>query len=197
MDGQTEQSEFLDKQLGIQLPVLKTGERAWLCHTYDGRPFWCDTDFKLRKWTHFHELLAATWENHICLTGGEPLVHEDKLHEFIKLAHEHEIQVHIETSGTIEVVFDPHYAVWISVSPKVGVLNEMIESADEIKLLVDASFEIESVPDVILNHPLVYIQPINDELMVSRPNFDLCMKILREHPDWHLSIQQHKLLGLR
>lgn len=179
------------------LPILKTGNVAWMCSTYDGRAFWCDTDFHLDHWSSFTDLLDSTWENHICLTGGEPLMHEDKLHTFIEEASDRGVRVHIETSGTIEVVFDPQYAVWISVSPKLHALSEMIEIADEIKLLVDDAFDLEKVPAIIRNHALVYVQPINDELMVSKHNFDLCMDILRAMPNWRLSVQQHKLLGLR
>ena len=72
-----------------------------------------------------------------------------------------------------------------------------MEAADEIKLLVDEHFDLALVPKIIQEHPLVFIQPINDELQVSRANFERCMGILRIKPEWHLSIQQHKLLGLR
>lgn len=180
-------------------PMLKTQNEAWMCHTYDGRPFFCDTDFGFHHWANFAELLDDTWEEHVCITGGEPLIHKDKLAQFIEEAHDRGIMVHIETSGTIDWRADLviNKLVWISVSPKQDVLPEMIDAADEIKLLVDEKFDISYIPREVLHHPLVYIQPINDELMVRKDNFERCMMILRIHPEWHLSVQTHKLLNLR
>lgn len=179
----------------LTFPILKTGNTAWLCHTYDGRPFWCDTDFKFRHWTNFTNLLDDTWERHICLTGGEPLMHLEKVERFVEEAEERDVKIHIETSGTVG--FFPSASTWVSVSPKRNVIPGMIETADEIKLLVDADFNLATVPPEVRDHPLVYIQPINDELMVSRANFERCMEILRLKPEWNLSVQTHKLLGLQ
>lgn len=176
------------------IPILKTGNPAWLCHTHDGRPFWCDTDFKFRAWGNFANLLDETWEQHICITGGEPLLHTEKLERFIEEAQARDIKVHVETSGTIEWGM---VGVWISVSPKLDALDEMIQAADEIKLLVDDKFDLATLPLSIRNHPLVYIQPINNEMTLRNDNFDLCMFFLRTMPHWHMSVQMHKLVGLR
>lgn len=180
------------------LPILKTGEGAWLCHTYDHRHFFCDTDFKLREWKSFDQLLDDTWEDHLCITGGEPLMHLTKLEEFFHEAGIRDLTTHIETSGTIEFYPEGEYdKLWISVSPKANALDDMILNADEIKLLVDENFDIHTVPHSILSHPQVFVQPINDESMVRRDNYERCMQILRTRPDWHLSIQLHKFLNVR
>jgi 7-carboxy-7-deazaguanine synthase len=175
-------------------PFLKTGKPAWLCHTYDGRPFWCDTDFGLREKLTIDQLLDETWEQHICLTGGEPLAHD--LHPFLQEALKRDIFVHIETSGTIMQLFE-HDLTWITVSPKQDVLPDMIRTADEIKLLVDEHFSLLSIPIEVLNHRLVYVQPINNELTVDHKNVERCLKILRLKPNWRLSLQAHKLIGVR
>lgn len=181
------------------LPILKTGVPSWLCRTYDGRPFWCDTDFKFREWLNFANLLDDTWENHICVTGGEPLIHLEKLERFMDEAIQRGIQVHIETSGTIMLDWQERYngLLWVSVSPKQGYLPEMIGIADEIKLLVDDKFVLEDLPAGLRTHENVFIQPINDEMTFRKENLDLCYKILRAMPNWRLSIQTHKALGLR
>lgn len=177
------------------LPILKTGSMAWLCHTYDNRTFWCDTDFNLREWIDVESLLDDTWERHICLTGGEPLLHKDRFDDFFFWCDLRGIHVHIETSGTIQLTKPDN--VWISVSPKLNVLDDMIVEADEIKLLVDDQFDIYKLPTSILEHHQVFVQPINDENMVRRDNYELCMKVLRQRPDWHLSVQLHKFLNVR
>ena len=178
----------------VPLPMLFTGERAWECCTYDGRAFACDTDFKFHRWASFDELLDNTWENHICITGGEPLMHMEKLERFIAETQRRDIKVHVETSGTIEWGMSE---VWISVSPKKDVLDEMIHTADEIKLLVDEGFDLATVPLAILNHHHVYLQPINGEFTLDENNLKRCMDILRIRPAWYMSVQTHKLLGLR
>lgn len=177
------------------IPILKTNAPAWQCHTYDGREFWCDTDFHLKSWDNFAQLLDETWEKHICLTGGEPLMHLEKVKRFIEEANERDIQTHIETSGTIG--FFPSDGTWLSVSPKLNVLDSMIECADEIKLLVDEHFDIATVPLAVRSHELVYIQPINLENDINWMNVTRCKDILRIMSNWHLSIQLHKILKVR
>ncbi|KKK67234.1 hypothetical protein LCGC14_2956090, partial [marine sediment metagenome] len=54
--------------LGRAVPILRTSRTAWLCHTYDGRPFWCDTDFNKKLDATPEWLLSDCWEKHICLT---------------------------------------------------------------------------------------------------------------------------------
>jgi len=177
-------------------PILKTGKPAWLCHTYDGRAFWCDTDFQHGERITFDTLFSTTWEKHICLTGGEPLLHKN-IDEFVHEAARHHKRVHIETSGTIYREFDPSLHVWITVSPKQGCLDSMINQADEVKLLVDKGFDLNKVPPIVLHHPIVYIQPVNDELAVNKDNLQLCLDILHAMPAWRLSVQLHKVFNWR
>lgn len=174
-------------------PILKTGAPAWKCHTYDNRPFWCDTDFARREDLSIDDLLDETWERHVCITGGEPFLHTDRLGYLIEECARRDIQVHFETSGTIEWL----PVAWICVSPKAGCLPSMIHYADEIKLLVDPQFDLALVPPEVTNHPNVWVQPINDELAVRQSNVQIAMEVLRVRPQWKLSVQLHKFLGLR
>jgi 7-carboxy-7-deazaguanine synthase len=175
-------------------PILKTGRTAYVCHTYDGRPFWCDTDFQHGVPTSVRELLDNTWERHICFTGGEPLLHVKVLDPLMDEANDRGIMVHIETSGTVE--WEPNIG-WLTVSPKQHYLSIMIQHADEVKLLVDKDFKIEDVTADIREHSNVWIQPVNGELTVDMDNFKLCQDILRIHPEWRLSVQLHKFLSIR
>jgi organic radical activating enzyme len=177
-------------------PILKTGARAAQCTTIDGRNFWCDTDFFHGTATEVVSLIEETWEDHICLTGGEPLLHKDTpaFNQLCKLAFDFDKRIHIETSGTI--LYEP-IGLWITVSPKHGCLREMIDVADEIKLLIDRNFLLKDIPDEILNHPNVFVQPINDELAVDPVNMKLAQAILEHFPHWRLSVQLHKFLGVR
>src|SRR5580765_3107504 len=114
------------------------------CKTWDGRAFVCDTDFSCHTYKTVDELIGETWEKHICLTGGEPLIHQKSLIEqgFFQQAFAKRIQVHIETSGTVELdhrlIHDNR--LWIAVAPKWNFLSSMIRLASEIKFLVDENF---------------------------------------------------------
>jgi 7-carboxy-7-deazaguanine synthase len=177
------------------LPVLPSGKSAWSCATWDGRKFWCDTDFNKYLEKAPLDLVKETWEKHICLTGGEPLIHQRKLEPLFELAKEAEKIVHIETSGTI--FFPKRRGVWITVAPKEGCIPEMLIWADEIKLLIDAKFHPDSLPKEILNHKTVFLQPVNYVSESNPQNLDRVQFWLKMFPHWRASVQLHKLLGMR
>jgi 7-carboxy-7-deazaguanine synthase len=180
------------------------------CTTYDGREFSCDTDFRTKDVLTSEQLIDRIPKGveHVCLTGGEPL--NQPLAEFIDFLSDLGFMVHIETSGTVSFTEKyPNYSeqdslsnpdggwLWLTVSPKMGVLDEMIGIADEIKLLVDDHFDVSKIPEDILDHKLVWIQPINTEFSVDRKNLDKCIQLLKEHPSWRLSTQMHKIWNVR
>jgi len=179
-------------------PKLKTGRVAYRCHTYDGRGFWCDTDFQHGEPETFEHLLVETWEHHVCLTGGEPLLHLHVM-EFVDACRRAGRLTHIETSGTVywEPTEDLRPHVWITVSPKAECLDEMLVQADEIKLLVDAQFDINRIPEPVHHHKNVYIQPVNEELGVNMANLNLCLELLKHKPNWQLSVQLQKCFNWR
>jgi organic radical activating enzyme len=175
-------------------PNLLTGKQAWECHTHDGRAFWCDTDFNKRYIRTPEDLLHAITETHLCITGGEPLIHN--LEPLINAAVDRSIHVHIETSGTIELP-SIWKRIWYTVSPKLGVLESVVKRADEIKLLVDEHFNLLKIPWFIEQHELVYLQPINGEREINQENVKRCLRILETYPNWRLSLQIQKVIGVR
>lgn len=193
-----------EKNAGI-IPMLPfINEPAFTCKSWDGREFFCDTDFKRHGLLSVDALVVDTWENHVCLTGGEPLMHLPLLESeefFEKFCHSmHNCTVHIETSGTkpitpyIKKLQSTNY-VWLTVAPKFGATEEMLFFANEIKLVVDDDFTDEGLPSVILDHPNVFVSPINNVLTIREDNLQVCMKWLRKYPKWRLSCQWHKLIG--
>ena len=174
------------------------------CETYDNRLFTCDTDFRVKEWMSAEELIDNTYEKHICLTGGEPLVHQGMLEVtgLIKLSRQKKIDIHIETSGTILVdwaIFSSMHT-WLTVSPKAGWLPHMIYSASEIKLLVDKQFKMSAVEPILReagSDPIIYLSPINDGNTINQENLQACLALLAVNPTWKLSCQWHKFLNLR
>jgi len=183
------------------IPVLESGRRGSLCKTWDGRRFTCDTDFSCHTYKTVDELIGETWEKHICLTGGEPLIHQQSLIPlgFFQKAFQKGIMIHIETSGTIMLaeVFHHDKRVWITVSPKFDCKLDMLCLADEIKLLVDENFD----PKNFFKDPQykgqIFLSPINGEKEVNQKNVELTLKWLEHYPTWRLSAQWHKFLNLR
>lgn len=178
------------------LPILVDGTTASKCQTYDGRFFDCDTNFNLSEKMHVEALLEETYEKHICLTGGEPLIHQNSAwwYELCRSFENRGGMIHIETSGTIIPVYV--WGAWITIAPKFGFLPEALEAASEVKLLVDEEFKLSMIP-AVERHQRVYLSPINDEKTVNQKNVDLCMELLKVHSDWFLSAQWHKFLGVR
>lgn len=176
------------------LPILETP--AWTCWTYDGRAFCCDTDFAAHEEIDIEDTIRLAWEDHVCLTGGEPMIHEQAVYNAYKVCYEENKQLHIETSGTKPIPPYLHDA-WVTISPKLGVREDSIARANEIKLLVDDHFRIELVPQSIMLHRNVFVQPINMITSVNRHNLLECQELLMCNPHWKLSVQLHKYIGVR
>ena len=174
------------------------------CTLYDGRKFACDTDYRKKESLTVEAIVARVSEGveHVCISGGEPMMHDlvPLIRALWGVMRPHGTTVHIETSGTINAAkalglyCERRNGVWITVSPKFGCLPEMIERADEIKLLVDKNFDPEKLPTGVLGHDTVYLQPVNGEHTVNVENLKLCMKWQREFPQWRVSLQLHKVL---
>lgn len=175
----------------------------------------CDTDFdRVLPWSGGGDLSASflrSWiaDNrlkHVCLTGGEPLNQPTELFQGL-IDGTNSYLLHIETSGTVPLPEGLLRAklvgsVWISVSPKPGFLEKVVEEADEIKVIVpglgngtgwptpsDARRWSQSKP--------VFLQPRNGKHDLDLSNLNLCKELVRKNPSLRLSVQMHKVLGER
>jgi organic radical activating enzyme len=168
----------------------------------------CDTDFdKPLVWRGGGSYSAAElieWSypyGTICLTGGEPL--NQNLQELLKEAAEQSIRVHIETSGTVLLTEDIDLISWLCVSPKPNFLPQMIEAADELKVIVPGLGVGEGWPGLqdaltwaAVGKP-VFLQPRNSKFDVDKQNLLYVLDLLREYPQLRLSVQLHKLLHVQ
>src|ERR1051326_6550654 len=73
-----------------------------MCTIYDGRTFACDTDYRSHKKMTVEEIIKAIPSSieHICITGGEPFIHNLEPLVDGLLGSQLIDKVHIETSGT-------------------------------------------------------------------------------------------------
>jgi len=123
----------------------------------------------------------------VVLTGGEPLLQVDAA--LVEALHGGGFRVAVETNGTLPV---PAGIDWICVSPKAGVEMKQ-QSGDELKLVFpQAGLEPESVAALPFAHR--FLQPMDGP--EREPNTVAAVAYCKAHPEWRLSLQTHKLIGI-
>jgi 7-carboxy-7-deazaguanine synthase (Cx14CxxC type) len=164
----------------------------------------CDTDFadtdgpgggKFQAAAELADAVRRRWaqpeggetQPFVVCTGGEPLLQLDA--SLIAALHERGFEIAVETNGTIAV---PQGVDWVCVSPKAGAPLEQ-RSGDELKLVYPQDgLDPGSVED--LEFCWFYLQPMDGPQRVR--NTRLAVQYCLEHPQWRLSLQVHKLVGL-
>ena len=162
----------------------------------------CDTDFvgvgpdggKFSEPESLAAAVANAWRGNesgkrfVVCTGGEPLLQLDE--PLIDAFHEQGFTVAIETNGTKAA---PRSIDWICVSPKAGA-PLVQKSGHEIKLVFPQP---AAMPENFesMEFDNFFLQPMDGPSVEenTRLAVDYCMS----HPKWRLSLQTHKLLGIR
>jgi 7-carboxy-7-deazaguanine synthase len=164
----------------------------------------CDTDFvgvdgpgggKFASAGDLARAVADAWPAHVSArarklvvcTGGEPLLQMDA--DIVHALHANGFEIAIETNGT---QIPPEGIDWTCVSPKVGA-PLVLTRGNELKLVYpQPGGEPERYAD--LDFEQFFLQPM-DGLDRER-NTQLALAYCLAHPQWRLSIQTHKLLGI-
>lgn len=204
----------------LQGEGARTGRAAVFCR-FSGCNLWsgreedraravcqfCDTDFvgtgpdggKFSSATELADAIERCWgggteplrgaaTKYVVCTGGEPLLQLDDA--LIDALHSRGFEVAVETNGTKPA---PAALDWICVSPKAGA-PFVQTSGSELKLVfpqVDAPPE--AFAELAFEH--FFLQPMDGP--ATARNTELAIEYCLRHPSWRLSIQTHKLLGLR
>jgi len=161
----------------------------------------CDTDFvgtdgqnggRFESAAHLTDHLLQYWPDgavppFVVLTGGEPLLQVDAaLLDALKQAG---FEIAVETNGTLQA---PAGIDWLTVSPKAGA--PLIQTrGDELKLVYpQTDLPPEKLAQLDFRH--FYLQPMDGPRQQEniRAAVDYCLR----HPQWRLSLQTHKLLGI-
>lgn len=124
----------------------------------------------------------------IVCTGGEPLLQLDVA--LIDALHAEGFEIAVETNGTIAA---PPGIDWLCVSPKAG--SETAQrSGHELKLVwPQPGSDVDAIERWDFDHFLV--QPLDDAR--GEENVRAAISFAMARPRWRLSLQNHKLLGLR
>jgi 7-carboxy-7-deazaguanine synthase (Cx14CxxC type) len=162
----------------------------------------CDTDFlgvdgtgggRFTDAATLAEAVAAAWPGggrpFVVLTGGEPLLQLDEA--LVDALHGHGFEVAVETNGTIAPA--PPGVDWVCVSPKAGAPLRLIVG-DELKVVVpQPDLDLDRLEG--LQFGRFAVQPMDgpDAAANTRLAIEICLR----RPRWQMSLQTHKLLGIR
>lgn len=123
----------------------------------------------------------------VVCTGGEPLLQLDE--GIIEALHAHGFEVAVETNGTIAA---PAGLDWLCVSPKAGADLKQ-RSGDELKLVYpQVGADPRDFEALAFKH--FFLQPMDG--LSRADNTELALRYCLDHPQWRLSLQTHKFLGI-
>jgi 7-carboxy-7-deazaguanine synthase len=123
----------------------------------------------------------------VVLTGGEPGLQLDK--ELIDRMHQSSMYISIETNGTVDL---PPGLDWVCVSPKSSAPLKILQG-DELKLVYP---QVDALPHLFehLAFNRFSLQPMYGA--DTEANTKVALEYCKLHPQWHLSIQTHKILDI-
>jgi 7-carboxy-7-deazaguanine synthase (Cx14CxxC type) len=200
--------------LTLQGEGVNAGARAVFvrfagCNLWSGREVdraaavcrFCDTDFvgtdgegggRFADATALAEAVERHWgsgtaSRFVVLTGGEPMLQVDDA--LVDALHAAGFRIAMESNGTLPA----HPGLdWLCVSPKAG-SHVVQRRGDELKLVwPQAGIDPVALEEWAFDHHLV--QPLDAVGLDHRPD---AVALAMARPAWRLSLQTHKLLGLR
>lgn len=163
----------------------------------------CDTDFvgidgtNGGRYVQAAELahkIEACWPHasperrFVVLTGGEPALQVDEM--LVTALHKLHFEIAIETNGTLEL---PAGIDWVCVSPKAGTKIK-IRKGNELKVVFPQD-DLNPVDFEKWDFGNFLIQPMDSSMREA--NTRLAISYCMLHPKWQLSLQIHKVLGIR
>jgi 7-carboxy-7-deazaguanine synthase len=161
---------------------------------------WCDVkeswDVTPSQFKNIHQLVeeaSGVPSRLAVITGGEPFIYD--LEELINQLHGKGFRVHIETSGAYPVSGTPD---WICVSPKKfkAPLPETLQKADELKIIIFNKSDFawgEEHLSYVNHHCKLFLQP---EFGKSAEMLPLMVEYVKANPQWQISLQTHKFIGI-
>jgi len=163
----------------------------------------CDTDFvgtdgtlggKFRTADALADQIAAQWpaadsaHRFVVLTGGEPLLQVDGA--LIGALHARGFQIAVETNGTIAA---PPGIDWVCVSPKAGAPWVQREGHELKVVWPQPALDWAELQAGAFTHR--YLQPMDNAQ--RQENTEACIARCLAQPAWRLSLQTHKITGIR
>lgn len=164
---------------------------------------WCDTGYHaggkgipVLKLS-IGQLLDELKSHHVVISGGEPFIHRN-ISTLVTQLNRNNKKVHIETSGSF---YQPVLNAWITLSPKhhlnssYPVLDCFWDIANEVKIVISSGSELDFYKHFLSKYSgFVFLQP---EWTNKETTIPLTLDLLKENPEYRLSLQTHKLIGVQ
>lgn len=187
--------KIVETFVSIQGEGQNTGVNTLFIRTFgcDMKCPFCDepkhTDTSLIEYMHIEYIVKMAIDagvKWVCITGGEPTLND--LRPLIGALQAVELKVQVETNGYNLAMCQN--ADLITLSPK---STDMPNGRfDEVKIIIPSMQH-------YLNSKLgdvVYLQPENYEHEVNFDSVKKCLELIEQNPEYRLSVQLHKLLGV-
>ena len=161
----------------------------------------CDTDFYgtdginggVYSANQLIEKIKSLWVSRddniaVVLTGGEPLLQVND--ELVGALKQEQIYIAVETNGTLDA---PDKIDWICMSPKANT-EIKLKKGNEIKVIFpQESLDLEKFS--LFDFSEFYLQPMDSNKY--QENLNATITYCQKNPKWKLSLQTHKILGIR
>ena len=141
------------------------------------------------------DVVAQYPAQHVVITGGEPALQLTAL--LIELLHKLDKEVAVETNGTHIL---PENVDWITLSPKDAFIASpaakvVLKRCNEMKVVFTGN-ELPNYDNIACDH--YFLQPCDvDDAEQNKKIIEATIAYCLQHPKWRLSLQTHKLLGIR
>ncbi|MBO9376951.1 7-carboxy-7-deazaguanine synthase [Sphingomonas histidinilytica] len=181
---------------GCNLWSGREGDRATSVCTF------CDTDFvgmdgsgggRFADDQALADAIESEWagaraDRYVVLTGGEPLLQVDQ--DLVDALHTRGFEIAIETNGTQPA---PRGLDWICVSPKADA-ELVLLAGNELKLVYPQEKAApERFEHLAFEH--FFLQPMDSPTAAA--NLEAAITYCTQNPRWRLSLQSHKMIGIR
>ena len=161
----------------------------------------CDTDFYgtdginggIYSAKQLIEKIKSLWVSiddniAVVLTGGEPLLQVND--ELVAALKQEQIYIAVETNGTLDA---PDHIDWICMSPKANT-EIKLKKGNEIKVIFPQE-SLDPEKFLLFDFSEFYLQPMDSNKY--QENLNATITYCQKNPKWKLSLQTHKILGIR
>ena len=162
----------------------------------------CDTDFvgtngslggKFAGADELARRIETLWpvgagQRFVVMTGGEPLLQLDAA--LIDALHARDFAIAVETNGTLAA---PAGIDWLCVSPKAGAPWVQREGQELKVVWPQPQLALDELEAASFTHR--YLQPMDNP--ERQRNTEACIQLCLARPAWRLSLQTHKITGIR
>lgn len=186
---------------GVLAGIPMTFLRFSLCNlrcTIASAGFDCDTDFiggRLMSVQEIVQELVKYPSQYVLVTGGEPTLQLDD--QLVDALLEHGYRLCLETNGTNPIPKREMWH-WVTVSPKSAWHTIRVRDPDELRVVLAHGMALPNISDIPLQAKQyvvsVRFQPDGG---IAPEDMEWAIEQVKQHPEWRLSLQWHKLVKIR